>query len=71
MEATKTSCPDVLFGLYTGAGTDVREYVLHSKKVIRKATATIPAIEDFRFSEEKIERMIGLKSKEPVPAGAE
>ena len=71
LEATKTSCPDVLFGLYTGAGTDVREYVLHSKKVIRKATATIPAIEDFRFSEEKIERMIGLKSKEPVPAGAE
>jgi hypothetical protein len=66
LEATKTSCPDVLFGLFTGAGTDVREYVLHSKKVIKKATATEPAMEHFRYSEDKIERMIGLKSKEPV-----
>ena len=71
LEAVKTTCPDVLFAMFLGTATNVREYVLFSKKIIKKATAITPAVEDFRFSEPKIEQMIGLKSKTITAIGAE
>jgi hypothetical protein len=66
LEATKSKHSGVLFALYLGKATSVREYVLFSKRVIRKATATEPAVEDFQFSEQKIEQMAGLKERKEL-----
>ena len=66
LEAQKSKNSGVLFSLYLGKGTNVRDLVLHSKKVVKKATATEDAVEDFAFAADKIEDMIGLKYKPEV-----
>jgi hypothetical protein len=66
LEATKSKNSGVLFALFLGKTTSVRDYILHSKKVMKKATVTDAATEGFMFSEDKIERMIGLSHKQVV-----
>jgi hypothetical protein len=59
LEAVKSKNSGVLFALFLGKATDVREHVLFSKK-------RVPGGEDFAFSPDKIEVMAGLKSRPDV-----
>lgn len=59
--AQKSKHSGVLFALFLGKAQSVRDYILHSKKTVKKATVTEPAVEDFAFTEQKIEEMLGLK----------
>jgi hypothetical protein len=45
LEAVKSANSGVLFALFLGKTKDVRDYILHSKKIVKKATATEPAEE--------------------------
>jgi hypothetical protein len=62
LEATKSKNSGVLFALFLGKATNVRDYILHSKKIVNKATGE----EDFAFPADKIESMLGLKQRDPV-----
>jgi RNA ligase len=59
LEATKSKNSGVLFALFLGKATDVRQHILYSKK-------RIPGGEDFAFSPDKIEFMAGLKARPDV-----
>jgi hypothetical protein len=61
MEATKTRNPGVMFALHQGKATSVRDYILHS----RRSDGT------FQFTEDKIEHLIGMKSRGPLRDGSE
>ena len=64
IEAVKSKNSGVLFALYGGRTTSVRDYILHTKKVVNKVTGET----DFAFPADKIEAMIGLKARpELVP----
>ena len=62
LQATKSKNSGVLFALFLGKATNVREHVLHSKKIVNKATGE----EDFAFPADKIESMAGLRSRPEV-----
>jgi len=66
LEAVERPHPGVLFALFLNKAHSVREHILYSKKVAKKATAGSEEIMDFAFSVEKIEDMLGLKSAKPV-----
>jgi hypothetical protein len=59
LQAVKSKNSGVLFALFLGKATNVRDYVLHSKK-------KVPGGEDFAFPADKIEAMAGLKSRPDV-----
>ena len=56
LEAVKSKNSGVLFALFLGKATSVRDHILHSKK---KA----PGGEDFAFPADKIENMAGLRAR--------
>jgi hypothetical protein len=62
LEATKSKNSGVLFALFLGKTTNVREYILHSKKLVNKATGET----DFAFPADKIEAMAGLRARPDV-----
>lgn len=62
LEATKSKNSGVLFALFLGKATNVRDYILYSKKIVNKATGE----EDFAFPADRIESMLGLKQRDPV-----
>jgi hypothetical protein len=64
LQATKSKNSGVLFALFLGKASNVRTYILHSKKMAKKATVTDAAVEDFAFPAEKIEQMLELKHKD-------
>lgn len=66
LQATKSKNSGVLFALFLGKATNVRDYILHSKKVVKKATVVDAAVEDFAFPADKIEAMAGLRTRPDV-----
>ena len=63
LEAVKSKNSGVLFALFLGKATSVRDYILYSKRIAKKATVVDAAVEDFTFPADKIESMIGMKAK--------
>jgi hypothetical protein len=59
LQAVKSKNSGVLFALFLGKTTNVRDYVLHSKK-------KVPGGEDFAFPADKIEAMAGLRARPEV-----
>ena len=64
LEAVKSKNSGVLFALFLGKTTSVRDYILHSKKIVNKTTGEV----DFAFPADKIEAMAGLRSRKEVVA---
>jgi RNA ligase len=62
LQATKSKNSGVLFALFLGKTTSVRDYILHSKKIVNKTTGE----EDFAFPADKIEAMAGLRTRPEV-----
>lgn len=60
LQAVKSKNSGVLFALFLGKATDIREYILYSKKVVGGSS------EDFAFTAVKIEEMLGLKSNPEI-----
>ena len=66
LEATKSKNSGVLFALFLGKATNVRDYILHSKKIVKKGAGVEPS-EDFAFPADKIEAMAGLRTRPEIP----
>jgi len=67
-KATKFKFANILFDLFQGKASNIRDYLLHSKKSVKMNG--VPS-EVFRYSEEHIENLIGLKTKPGLALGNE